>query len=255
MSNNINKACIWLAVTYPENMVEGWQDKAEEIMQGLPFAYCIHDKDKSGHDGDRKTHVHWIFDFTSGSRGTTTRKHALDMVNLLSATGKICCPGVEACLNIGYAYDYLIHDTPKAIKDEKYQYPAEERITSSTFDIERYIKLSEEIKLEMAQELCDYAVEHKIKDSATFYIHLKNHFGGEYFQIYKANSAMIDRLCRGNYNRAERKRAQKELPKCCVCGSEKIYGHYETEDGNMWFCQDCQETVYNYLKESEDYEG
>lgn len=254
MSNTIEKAGIWLAVTYPENMVPDWQESAEELLQGIPFAYCIHDKDTSGHDGNRKVHVHWMLDLRSVTRGTTTRKRALETINILSLPDRKCCPGVEACLNAAYAYEYLIHNTAKAQKDGKFQYSKEERVTSSTFDIELLVKLSEEKKLEMCKELCDYAVEHGIKDGATFYIHLNEHFPKEYFQVYKANNAMIDRLCRGNYNRWERKRVHKELPKCCVCGSEKIYGHYETEDGNMWFCQDCQETVYNYLKESEDYE-
>ena len=51
------KAKYWTCILYPESMVDDWQDKICDILQ-VPFAYCIHDKDKDGHDGDRKIHVH-----------------------------------------------------------------------------------------------------------------------------------------------------------------------------------------------------
>lgn len=246
-SGKINKAGVWLAVSYPENMRERWQEEAEEILQGLPFAYCVHDKDK-----DTITHVHWMIDFRGIGRGTTTRKHATEVVNLLSDEGKVCCPGVEACLNAEYAYEYMIHNTEKAMKDGKHLYKPSERIESATFDIQRLVKISEERKQEMAKELCDWVVDRNFQDMRTFYIEFNMKWDEEYFVVFKANNAMLERLVRGNYNAIERRKTALEMPSCAICGSKKILGSYQTESGKFWFCEDCQEYAYRYLEELEE---
>ena len=41
-------------IAFPENMIEGWQDQIEDLLQ-MPFAYAIHDK-----DSDCKIHGHFI---------------------------------------------------------------------------------------------------------------------------------------------------------------------------------------------------
>ena len=43
--NIINKARNWWAVLYPENMIDGWEDKIYRLLQ-VPFEYIIHDKDE-----------------------------------------------------------------------------------------------------------------------------------------------------------------------------------------------------------------
>lgn len=261
MTNSIQKAKIWLGVTYPENMVDGWQDDVSDILQGIPYAYCVHDKDLEGHEikaGEdvpdnlrepekRKVHVHWILYLKDVKNGTTTRKHATEILNLLSKPGRVCCPGCEACLNISHSYDYLIHDTENARKKGKHQYAPEERITGNTFDIERYVTLSEERKLEMSQEICDYIVDYRIKDTAKLYVELRTKFSDDYYQIYKANNAMYDRLCRGVYNDATRHMTALEAPKCSICGGKSIIGHYEADTGVYWFCGNCQETAYKFV--------
>lgn len=250
-SNNINKANIWCGITYPENMVEGWEDKAPELLQGIPFAYCVHDKDLAK-DEERKAHVHWILYFCEIKKGTTTRKYATDVLNLLSAPGKQCAIPAEACLNLEYAWNYLIHDTETARKDGKYQYPRESRITGNTFDIERYKQLSTEQKQIMLRELCDFVHARKIMDIDTLYSHIQNDFTENYFQVFTANNALLDRLCRGVYNKRQRSIQPVEAPKCGICGSTKIAGSYETYSGRMWFCGDCQETAYVYISELEN---
>lgn len=255
----VNKAKYWLAVTYPENMLDGWQEKAADILQ-IPYAYCIHDKDKSGHiskespEGDRKIHVHWIlaFEFTNGN---TTRKHAQTVINLLSADGRVCCPGVEASLNIERSFRYLIHDTDKAREDGKYQYDASERISGNGFDIDRYITLSTEQKLKMQKELTDYCVDGKFFDISTFYemaiLRDCAKFGPEYYQVFQGINAQIDRLCRANYNKRQRRITEISAPKCAICGSPRILGAYRGKDGKLWFCAGCQETAYRVLEEME----
>lgn len=269
-SNKIEKAKVWLGVTYPENMVEGWQDDVSDILQGIPYAYCIHDKDKEGHVtvedaissyvqklSDRKTHVHWILYLKDVKNGTTTRKHATEILNLLSAPGRVCAPTAEACLNIEHAWDYLIHDTENARKKGKHLYSPEERITGNCFDIERYVILSEERKNLMSKEIADYIVKNGIKDLAQLYVRITEDFSEDYYQIFKAYNHMYDSLCRGVYNGSVRKLKVLEGPKCGICGNPSVIGSYETEQGRMWFCQSCQETAFiivTQLEEEKDWD-
>lgn len=65
------KARYWWAVLYQENMVDGWRDNIEELLQ-LPYAYCEHVADVDGKGEHRKDHVHVIIVFGN----TTTYKTA-----------------------------------------------------------------------------------------------------------------------------------------------------------------------------------
>lgn len=56
------KARYWWAVLYQENMVDGWRDNIEELLQ-LPYAYCEHVADVDGKGEHRKDHVHVIIGF------------------------------------------------------------------------------------------------------------------------------------------------------------------------------------------------
>ena len=89
--NRINKARYWCGVLYPENMVDEWQDKIGDLLQ-LPYAYCIHDKDKDKQGNLRKTHVHLILVFPN----TTTYNHALNVYQSLSKEGIVACNTVQA---------------------------------------------------------------------------------------------------------------------------------------------------------------
>ena len=40
----INKARYWVAICYPENMKEDWQECIGDLIE-YPYCYCIHDKD------------------------------------------------------------------------------------------------------------------------------------------------------------------------------------------------------------------
>ena len=66
------KGRYFLAVLYPENMRKEWQDEIGDLL-GYPYAYCIHDKDKTKDGDERKTHVHMIVAFPN----TTTMQHAM----------------------------------------------------------------------------------------------------------------------------------------------------------------------------------
>ena len=53
---------------------------------------------------------------------TTTYKHALNVMDLLSAEGKKAINKCEAVVGIRNVYDYLIHDTEDCRKKGKEQY-------------------------------------------------------------------------------------------------------------------------------------
>ena len=85
----------------------------------------------------RKDHVHLIVAFPN----TTTYKHALNVMDLLSAEGKKAINKCEAVVGIRNVYDYLIHDTEDCRKKGKEQYDPSERITGNNFDIGAYEQL------------------------------------------------------------------------------------------------------------------
>ena len=73
------KARYWWAVLYQENMVDGWRDNIEELLQ-LPYAYCEHVADVDGKGEHRKDHVHVIIVFGN----TTTYKTAMSVLSGLA---------------------------------------------------------------------------------------------------------------------------------------------------------------------------
>lgn len=249
--NQIDKSRIWLAVTYPENMRQGWEEDCDEILQ-LPFAYCIHNGDRlkavAGQKAEgRKVHVHFILVF----KNTTTRKHALAVINLLSEEGKQCCPGVKACLDVRQSWDYLIHDTPNARKKGKELYPPEARITGNCFDIGAYEQLSQDEKDQMIDELLQFAKVWNIRDMSDFYSKMREAFDWRYFEVFRTANAMIDRVCRGNDLQAKRRQMTLKAPECAFCGSKFVAGSYDTEKGKYWYCADerCQQAAYTVCEE------
>ena len=99
----INKARYWVAVLYLENMVEGWRDKIDDVVE-VPYAYCVHDMCRDLKSEHRKDHVHIILAFPN----TTTYKHAMAVFDLLSAPGRKALNTCKAVINIRSKYDYLI---------------------------------------------------------------------------------------------------------------------------------------------------
>ena len=190
------KARYWVGELYPENLIEDWEDQIAEKLQ-LPFAYCIHDKDKTKDGTPRKAHVHLIVVFPN----TTTYNHALSVFKVLDKTkgGPTACNKVERILGIRNMYDYLIHDTEDSRKKGKYLYSPTERKTGNNFDIGNYEQLSSTEKLDMLDELCDDIIEQDFRNFRQFYLYVRENRDKEYREIIKANSGLLDRLIKGNY--------------------------------------------------------
>ena len=126
----MSKAKYWLAVLYPENMRPDWKNEIGDLL-GYPYAYCIHDKDKTKDGEARKTHVHMILALSN----TTTENHAMNIFSKLNADGKRALNAIKPAVNIAHAYAYLIHDTETSRKVGKHLYAKSERITGNNFDI------------------------------------------------------------------------------------------------------------------------
>lgn len=162
--SKIDKARFWTGVLYPENMREDWKDIIGDTLQ-YPYAYCQHSQDKDTKSEHRKDHVHLIVAFPN----TTTYKHALNVMDLLSAEGKKAINKCEAVIGIRNVYDYLIHDTEDCRKKGKELYAPSERITGNNFDIGAYEQLGTAEKNEMFLEMGEAIREHGFTNYMDFY--------------------------------------------------------------------------------------
>lgn len=184
------KAKYWTAVLYPESMISDWQDNISDILQ-IPFSYCIHDKDKDGHDGDRKTHIHIVLAFPN----TTTYKHALSLFQQLQPSCAIC----KKVINIRYIYNYLIHDTDSCRKANKHLYDESERVNGNNFDIGSYEQVSLEEKQQMAKELAQIIIKKNITNMADLYILVSDNMSSDYETIMIGYSGFLGNICKGVY--------------------------------------------------------
>lgn len=251
----IDKARFWVGVLYPENMKEGWQDNIGDTLQ-YPYAYCQHTLDKDTKSENRKDHVHLIVAFPN----TTTYKHALNAMSLLSAEGKKAINKCEAVIGIRNVYDYLIHDTEDCRKKGKELYEPSARITGNNFDIGAYEQLGAAEKNEMTKELCMVIMEEGFTNFGDFFLHvIENYEDSNYFEVVKNYSGLFERLTRANYQKLEQSRLEasnasvtdvatrqqheqhENNTNCCpYCGSIllKKFGKTAT-NRQRWLCKDC----------------
>lgn len=203
------KARYWVAVGYPENMVDDWENEIDDLLQ-LPYAYCVHDKDLDKSGAPRKEHMHLILAFPN----TTTYNHVLKVVNGLSADGKTAFNDVKPCISVRGSYDYLTHDTDGSRKNGKHLYYMDgvKPTCGNNFDIGSYEQLSLDEKREIKKELCDFVIDNGIENLSTCYTLVRKQFAdsGEAFGIFMDNIATFDRLCRGNYLKAEGEREAQQ---------------------------------------------
>lgn len=190
------KARYWVGVGYPENMRPDWKDTLGEILQ-LPYAYCVHDKDKDGDQDERKEHVHLMVAFPN----TTTYKAALQVLQGLSAPGKKAFNTCEKVNNVRFMYNYLIHDTEDSRKKHKHQYDPRERITGNNFDIGNYEQLSLDEKKAIRQELAAAIFEQGFMNYLDFYGYVISNYSPEYEEVMVSYSGHFERLTKGNFQK------------------------------------------------------
>ena len=261
--SKIDKARFWTGILYPENMIAGWQDVIGDTLQ-YPYAYCIHTQDKDTKSEHRKDHVHLIVAFPN----TTTYKHALNVMDLLSADGKKAINKCQAVIGIRNVYDYLIHDTDDCRKKGKELYPKESRITGNNFDIGAYEQLGTAEKNEMFLEMGEAIREHGFTNYMDFYEFVVDTYEDmNYVEVMRSYSSHFERLTKGNYQKWLQGQSGLELrpsqaqvhekptekttnttekttenvPICCPeCGSLDVVKRGKTlANTQRWGCKDC----------------
>lgn len=194
---SISKARFWATVLYPENMIENWESKIDEILQ-IPYCYIIHNMDKDTKSEHRKDHVHLMLVFSN----TTTQKHALAVANQLSKEGKKAASTIQAVIGIRNVYDYFIHDTDSSRKAGKELYDASQRITGNGFDIGSYEQLGVAEKNDICKELCNLIREKRYTNFADFFeFVIDNYEDTNYFEIVKTYSGLFERYTKANFQK------------------------------------------------------
>ena len=208
MSKPTVKNRYWVAVLYLENMIEGWELLIGDLLE-LPYAYCIHNKDKDKHSEHRKDHVHLILAFPN----TTTYNHAMEVFNKLSAD--ISKPALNTCqpvINIRHKYNYLIHDTETCRKQKKFLYSPNDRVTGNNFDIGIYEQVDMQVKNDMCKELCNVIMQKGFFNFGDFYLYVMTNFeDSNYFEILKSYSGLFERLTKSNYQKWQMQRELQKL--------------------------------------------
>lgn len=241
----INKARYWIGVLYPENMIDNWEQEIGDIVQ-VPYAYCVHDADLTGKEEERKIHVHLILVFSN----TTTYSHALNVFKLLSKSGYNAINTCQAVVSIRGSYDYLIHNTETAIKQNKKQYDPTLRITGNNFDIGAYEQLGIAERNDLCNELCNIIISEKFTNFTDFYEYCMINLFSEnsnYFEIIKSYSGLFERLTKGNFQKygnyfVEQTHETHIVNEniCPNCGSDDIKKKGLTVGNKQrWLCKDC----------------
>lgn len=190
------KAKYWVAIGYPENMREDWKERISDLVE-VPYAYCVHDKDVDGHEGDRKVHVHIILAFSN----TTTQKHALSVFRELNKTGSEAFNTCKRVISVRNKYDYLIHDTEACRTAGKHLYDPSERIEGNNFDIGLFEQVSLEERKAVRRELAQELIKHEFTNFFDFYLHVESMEDSLKCDIVESNSGFFERLCKGCYHR------------------------------------------------------
>ena len=137
---------------------------------------------------------------------TTTYKHALNVMDLLSAEGKKAINKCEAVVGIRNVYDYLIHDTEDCRKKGKEQYDPSSvsRATTSTL-----VRMSSLARLRRTKCSWRWAKlsEHGFTNYMDFYEYVVDTYDDmNYIEVMRAYSFHFERLTRGNHHKWEQGR-------------------------------------------------
>lgn len=201
------KTRFWVGVLWMENIDQEALSDLEGTLQGLPYAYCIHDKDYENGDPQepRKPHMHMIIGFSN----TTTYNHALRVFRGLGEKAINTC---EPVIRIRYKYDYLIHNTKTCEEirqkdrlagkhETKHLYDVNERICGNGFDIGIFEQLSTLEKQRLLKEMDQFMIDNQIYD----YSMAAQLFGSMEdaikYELFIGHSAHFERMCKGIYLR------------------------------------------------------
>lgn len=190
------KARYWVAVMYPENMIEDWQEEIAEKLQ-KPFAYCIHDKCVDSEGKHRKDHVHIMLVYGA----PTTYKNAMSVFKELEKPGCVAINKCERVIGVRYMYNYLIHDTEESRKKKKHPYSPSERIEGNGFDIGSYEQISLHDKASIKKIIRSVISEQHIFNFYDLDEYVATQMSDEAYDVFTSNQGYFANLVRGYYNK------------------------------------------------------
>lgn len=190
------KARYWVAVMYPENMIDDWQDVIAEKLQ-RPFAYCIHNKCVDSEGNHRKDHVHIMLVYGA----PTTYKNAMSVFKVLEKPGCVALNKCERVIGVRYMYNYLIHDTEESRKKKKHRYPSSERIEGNGFDIGCYEQISMHDKATIKKSIRAVIAEQNIFNFYDLDEYVASQMSDEAYDVFTSNQGYFANLVRGYYNK------------------------------------------------------
>lgn len=196
MENSKSKARYWVAIMYPESMIDSWKEDIGELLE-FPYAYCIHDKDVDKNGEVRKTHVHIMI----AMNNTTTFMSAFKLFQRLGVVNAI-----QTVQNVRNMYDYLIHDTDDSKKKHKYLYDKSERISGNNFDIGNYEQLSLDEKQRIEDDLFDEIVANDFQDFFECSVYIRNKYRNDkqVREVFKSNQSYFNNIIKGNFLHKQR---------------------------------------------------
>lgn len=196
-------------ILWSDSWLDGWENVIDEVLE-IPYAYCIHNQDLEYDKdfnviGKKKTHAHVLIAFPNG---TTTYKMVLETVNRLGDVRIL-----KNVISLDKMYKYLIHDLPKCREEHKHQYSEEKRITGNGFDINNFIRLSDEEKLLIKKSLTIDIMNYDYQDYGEFIAYcLQN--DENYYIVATSNQKYFESIIKSQYFRERRrKEAEKEYLK------------------------------------------
>lgn len=190
------KARYWVAVMYPENMIDDWQEEIAEKLQ-KPFAYCIHDKCVDSEGKHRKDHVHIMLVYGA----PTTYKNAMSVFKELEKPGCVALNKCERVIGVRYMYNYLIHDTEESRKKKKHPYSPSERIEGNGFDIGSYEQISLHDKASIKKTIRSAISEQHIFNFYDLDEYVATQMSDEAYDVFTGNQGYFANLVRGYYNK------------------------------------------------------
>ena len=107
---------VFITTYYPLKLVKWLLDGASEYIEH--YCLAVHDKDTTENGEPKKTHIHILIKLVN-NQSIARLCSMLHTVEVRKISTK----------NVKHEYDYLIHDSERCRKENKYQYPPESRIS------------------------------------------------------------------------------------------------------------------------------
>ncbi|MCL2631317.1 MAG: replication protein [Firmicutes bacterium] len=135
MDYSKQRATWWTGVLYHQTQLT-WLVEHSDVKH---YAYILHDKDRMKDGEPKKPHFHFLVQLCTNQRGAWFKQFETDDLGMIFPKPSYSPKG---------AYDYLIHDTAHARKENKFLYCVTERTsTIEGFDSEEKDELDENKEL------------------------------------------------------------------------------------------------------------